>query len=378
MKALFIIHCQDPLYGASRSVGNLIRNLDADVDLLFPIKLKRDGITPEQIRTFYGSRVRHVGYLPQPARLTALADPVSLRHHVKSWVKDILYLLALPRYRQLYRKGQYDLIHLNSVTLYPMLQARWPMFLHVRETLRSRQNLWNRRLPERLKQAHGLFYISEECRAACPQTTAPGLVLVNPYDQTRVQAVDRQAALARFGLKGTETVYAIIGNIIPAKGVDFAISAFREAALENAVLLVVGIDPNREGYERRVRAEAQADARIRFLGELEDMDPVYRITDYVVRADRAPGAGRTVFESLYSGGGVILMGNREENLPSLGLPAELEANVIFYPVRDQQALSRAFQQTQHHRFEQRAYRTNIPQYVEAFQTFVFKNGLHAG
>lgn len=377
MKALFIIHCQDPLYGASRSIGNLIRNLDADVDLLFPVKLKRDGITPEQIRTFYGPRVQRVRYLPQPARLTVLADPVSLPHYIKSFVKDILYFLALPLYQRLYRRGQYDLIHLNSVTLYPMLQARWPMFLHVRETLRSRRSIWDRRLTDRFAKAHGLFYISEECRAACPQISTPGLVLVNPYDQTGVQGIHRQAALDRFGLTGTETVYAIIGNITPAKGVDFAIRAFQDAVLENAVLLVVGADTNREGYERRVVADAQADSRIRFLGELEDMDAIYRITDYVVRADRAPGAGRTVFESLFSGGGVILMGNREDNLPSLNLPAELENHVVFYPVRDQQALSKAFQQTQSHRFEQRTYRTNVPQYVEAFQSFVRKNGSHA-
>lgn len=65
MKALFIIHCQDPIYGASRSIGNLIRNLDVDVDIIFPIKAKKEGrITAEQIEKFYGNNVKNVWYLP--------------------------------------------------------------------------------------------------------------------------------------------------------------------------------------------------------------------------------------------------------------------------------------------------------------------------
>ena len=66
MKALFIIHCQDPIYGASRSVGNLIRNLDADVDIIFPVKIKNDGITAEQIAKYYGTQVKNVWILTQP------------------------------------------------------------------------------------------------------------------------------------------------------------------------------------------------------------------------------------------------------------------------------------------------------------------------
>ena len=373
MKALFIIHCQDPIYGASRSIGNLIRNLDADVDIIFPMKIRKDGITQEQIDTFYGSRVRNVWYLPQPLRLTALVDALGIQHHVKSFVKDILYFFTQPIYRHIYQKGQYDFIHLNSLTLYPMLKKKWPMFLHIRETAREKQNFWNRRFSERLEQAHGIIYINREIQQACPESQTPSLVLINPYDQTAVAKVDVLQTRQRFNLTGDETVYAIIGAVVPFKGVDFVIRAFRKAQLHHAVLLVVGKDSADRNYRQKLEQETAGDPRIRFLGEIEDIAAVYRIVDYVVRGDFSSGAGRTVFESLYSGGGAILQGSKEENLASMELPPALANKVHFYPIEDQEALTAVFEATEHSRFVQREYVTNVPQYVERLVAFMLRN-----
>lgn len=373
MKALFIIHCQDPIYGASRSIGNLIRSLDADVDIIFPFKVKNDGITPEQITQFYGPRVKNVWFLPQPERLTIQEDELALQHKVKSAVKELLYRLLKRRYEQIYREGNYDFIHLNSVTLYSMLDKRWPMFLHVREPIAQKRNWIHRNFVPYMNRAKGVFFIGEELFNYCPPLEVPSLVLVNPYDQSAVEAVNVAAARKRFGLQGTETVYAIIGNIFPVKGVDFVIEAFRAAKLENAVLLVVGRDTNNDGYEEKVRKVADGDPRVRFVGEVSDVETVYRVTDYVVRGDDTEGAGRTVFESLFSGGGVILMGSREKNLKPLELPPELEQNVYFYPVRNEQKLTEVFEETNGKRFEDRVYRTNVPEYTKAFLEFIQKN-----
>ena len=373
MKALFIIHCQNPIYGASRSVGNLIRNLDADVDLIFPFKMKKDGITQEQIEAFYGPRVGKIWYLPQPARLSLMDFRFPLLHHIKSFVKEGIYFFARPVYRGIYRNGGYDFIHLNSATLYPMLNRRQPMFIHIRESVRKRLFFWDRGFFRRLTQAHGIVYISDEVRDTCPQRETPSIVLQNPFDQTHVGEIDAGAAQKRFGLSGGETVYAIIGNLSPNKGVDFVIRAFRQARMENAALLVVGADMHSNTYEDVVKREANGDPRIRFLGEINDIDQVYRVSDYVVRGDNVTGAGRTVSESLYSGGGVLLMGSREENLAPLRLPPDMEERVFFYPVRDLAGLIRAFEETQHTRFRERRYLTNIPEYVERFTAFVTEN-----
>lgn len=374
MKALFIIHCQDPIYGASRSVGNLIRNLDADVDIIFPIKVKRDGrITLEQIKKFYGLRVQHVWYLPQPARLTLCVDSVPITHRIKSWIKDVLYILAKCRYRYIYRQGKYDFIHLNSVTLYPMLEKEYPMLLHVRESVSKKQRFHDRRFKKRLEAAHGIIYIGEEERRCCPNVCVPAITLINPYDQRNVKSVDVRKAYARFGLTGKETVYSLIGGITPDKGVYFIIEAFRKANLANAVLLIVGKDPNHLGYEKKAKELAKGISSIRFIGEIEDTEVVFRITDYVLRGGMVTGAGRTSFEGLYSGCGVILQGKREENLSTMELPLELEKNVYFYPIRNENGLIQTFQDTVGKKMENRTYRTNILEYVKRFVEFVFQN-----
>lgn len=373
MKALFIIHCQDPIYGAGRSVGNLIRNLDADVDIVFPVKIKKEGrITPEQIKQFYGPRVRHVWYLPQPARLTVCDPHPGPSQRIKSCVKEMLYWLAKPRYRRLFEQGGYDFIQLNSLTLFPMLDNRWPMFLHVREAALEKPFWWNRSLPKKMEQAHGIIYIAEENRRYCLPRKTPDIVLVNPFDQTGVARVDYQKALGKYRLTGRETVYAIIGNVIETKGVRFVIEAFLQARLDSAVLLVVGQDTLHKSYEKKICEDFGQLTNVRLLGEIVGMDEIYRIVDFVVRGDPVAGAGRTVQEGLYSGAGAIITGSREENLATLDLPAGLdpEERVFFYPIRDKEALVRAFRATSGKKFEQRQYYSNVPEYVKQFTAFV--------
>lgn len=374
MRALFIIHCQDPIYGASRSVGNLIRNLDADVDIIFPTKIKKEGrITQNQIKKYYGDRVGKVWYLPQPARLSIMPFRFSMQHHIKSAVKDMLYLLAKPKYKRIYCQGNYDFIHLNSVTLYPMVDKKWPMFLHVRELVRRKQNFKSIGFARRIEQAHGIIYIDSSTQAACPGGMAPQIVLVNPFNQTQVGSVPLEKARERFGLTYQETVYAIIGNIIPAKGVNFVIRAFKKANLEHAILLIVGRDTNHDGYEKQALMLADKDKRIRFTGEIEEIEWVYRVTDYVVRGDSNIGLGRTVFEGLYSGCGVILPYDEKQNITIPDITEEMRQRTKFYLVQNEESLVEAFRDTQNQRFRQRSYESNVESYVKRFREFISTN-----
>lgn len=376
MKALFVIHCQDPIYGASRSVGNLIRNLDADVDIIFPFKIKKDGITAAQIDKYYGPRVKNVWFLPQPERLTALVGRVPIKKQLKSFVKEILYRLAKPEYEKIYKRGRYDFIHLNSATLFPMLTDRWPMFLHVRETFRSQLSFWNRGAAQKMNQAKGIIFIDPNSRKAAPDTSAPSLVLINPFDQRAVGAVDLKQAQRRFGLTNGETVYGIIGNVTRDKGVDKAIQAFQKAILPDSVFLVVGSMESKATDQRFVtwiKAAADMDPRIRLIGEVEDIEAVYRVLDYVVRCDPAVGLGRTVYEALYSGCGVILQndGSLQRTLPNT--TTEMEGKVFFYEIGSTDSLIDAFRRTRGERVKNRVYYSNVDRYVKQFQAFIAEN-----
>lgn len=376
MKALFIIHCQDPIYGASRSIGNLIRNLDADVDIIFPVKIKRDGITPEQIAKYYGSRVKNVWFLPQPERLTALVGRVPLEKQVKSSVKEILYLLSRPRYEKIYRQGNYDFIHLNSATLFPMLTDKWPMFLHVRETFRKKLSFGNCSVVKKMDKAKGIIFIDSSSHASAPSTSAPIKILVNPFDQRSVEEVDLAQARKRFSLSGGETVYGIIGNVTRYKGVDRAIKAFQDADIPDSLFFVVGslgAKAADKEFIEQIKAIATMDHRIRLTDEVEDMEQVYRVMDYVVRCDPVVSLGRTVYEALYSGCGVILQndGTLQRELPST--TSKMQDKVFFYKFGDDNSLVQAFRETKGKKITQRDYFSNVEQYVDKFKNFVTEN-----
>lgn len=369
MKALFIIHCQDPIYGASRSISSLIRSYPGDVDIIFPLNTTRK-ISKEQVRQFYGEQVRRVWFLPQPIRYTCLEDHIAPIHRIKTFVKTILYAFALPYYRHIYKTGGYDFIHLNSVTLYPMLCRRWPMLIHVRCALRRKMTFWDRHFVDRMNQALGIIYIGEAYKKPAPPLRVPDCILLNPFNKLSVADVDVPHARKIFALNGQETVYAMLGTISQAKGVHFVISAFAKAALENAVLLIAGIDTVGGDYERQAKALAQGNPSIRFVGEMEDTDALYRVTDYVVRAEAVAVAGRTVYEGLYSGCGVIMQGERERDLAGLALPEELGNKVHFYAVRDENDFMRVLHETNGNKMAVRTFRSNAEMYCEGFLSFV--------
>lgn len=373
MKALFIIQCQDPICGASRSLSMLIQNLDADVDLIFPHKVKNEGkITKQQIQKFYGPRVKNVWFLWQPARLTVMEEHFPVKVHIKNFVKEFLYGLEKFKYKAIFKNGNYDFIHLNSVILYPMLDKRWPMFLHVREAVRNPLMIPDKLFSKTLKQAHGIISINPSAAERVPKDVAPSLMLINPFDQTSVANVDLLQARAMYGLSGKETVYAIIGTIIDYKGVDFVIRAFQKAKMENSVLLVVGNDARQDEYIQYVKELAAGDTRIRFTGEIERTETVYRVIDYVVRGDTSAGLGRTLYEALYSGCGVINpMDKITNSVPNCS--PEMRERVYFYPLRDEAALTRAFEETQEIRFEQRSYYSNVKEYMKEFLQFINEN-----
>lgn len=372
MRALFIIHCQDPIYGASRSVSTLIRNLDADVDIIFPTKVQKDGhITPEQIKRYYGDRVQNVWYLPQPARYTILVEKYSRSTYIKSVVKELLYILLRCRYHNIYKKGNYAFIHLNSVILYPMLKKNYPMFLHVRESIRDNFCWWDRHFANYLQKAHGIFFIDSSSQADCPKVQVSQTVLLNPIDQTSVAQIAAETALQRFGLPKGKTVYSIIGNISPIKGVDFAIRAFQKAELENAILLIVGKHTiNTAEYERATRELAKEMPNVFFLGEVEEIGQVYRITDYVLRCDAVSGVGRTALEALYSGCGVIIQSQGGTIEEFSDFPESMRQKVFSYLLRNEAGLVAALQKTQAKKIEHREYFSNASDYAEKFLAFI--------
>ena len=99
----------------------------------------------------------------------------------------------------------------------------------------------------------------------------------------------------------------------------------------------------------------------------------YRVLDYVVRCDPAVGLGRTVYEALYSGCGVILQndGSLQRTLPNT--TTEMEGKVFFYEIGSTDSLIDAFRRTRGERVKNRVYYSNVDRYVKQFQAFIAEN-----
>lgn len=311
------------------------------------------------IRTYFGPNLRHVTRWWLPFELCYKGRP-PLARALPRWAA---YALMWRRTRaQFYALARdYDVIHLNSVVLYPIVREDLPFVVHVREIV-------DRDLPavtRALQHARGVIYIDEATRApfrhAAPRRE---LVLNNPVDMTGVAAPPRDAA-ARLGADPAQlTIFAIIGALIPEKGVDRAIRAFRAVRDPSARLLVVG-----EGAQApALRALAAGDARIIFWGQTAEVDPLFALVDYVLRGEAYPCVGRTIYEALYAGCGVIIPGSERDN--TLFEYARFASRVTFYPPADEGALQKCFEARLGHKLTHKRGESNAAAYATEFAQFV--------
>jgi glycosyltransferase involved in cell wall biosynthesis len=94
--------------------------------------------------------------------------------------------------------------------------------------------------------------------------------------------------------------FLTLGRLVPQKGVDVLIRAFRKAfptGVEAVRCLIAGDGPQRTELERL----AQGERRIKMLGYVEDPTAVYRDADVYVSAARYEPFGLTILEAMRAG-----------------------------------------------------------------------------
>jgi glycosyltransferase involved in cell wall biosynthesis len=352
MRRLLFVNHSLKLGGSTRSLRELIRNIqDAECDLVVPRDEKSmDDIA---IREYFGLNVRRIFRFWLPFEL-CYRGRAPLWKSGYRWVGlAALWRLERARFEKLARG--YDAIHLNSVVLHPMLNAELPYILHVREIV----DLDLARVRRNAQKARGVIFIDEATRA--PFKDLPlhkSLVLNNAVDMTGVGAPVRDARL------GDATVFAIVGVLIPEKGVDRVIRAFRGTRAEHARLLIVG-EGEQAGELKRLAA---GDSRIVFWGVERQIERIYALADYVLRGEAYPCVGRTIYEALYAGCGVIIPGSLTEH--TLFEHERFASRVHFYPPGDEARLCEVFDTLAPHKITGKRGESNVAAHVAAFDAFV--------
>jgi glycosyltransferase involved in cell wall biosynthesis len=120
----------------------------------------------------------------------------------------------------------------------------------------------------------------------------------------RVRVAPRPASSAP-GMSARSTfTFLTLGRLVPQKGMDVLINAFRRAfptGLEPVRCLIVGDGPQRTELNRLARGEH----RIRLLGHVDDVDAIYEGAHVYVSAARYEPFGLTILEAMRAGCRVI-------------------------------------------------------------------------
>ncbi|OAI44815.1 hypothetical protein AYO42_00415 [Rhizomicrobium sp. SCGC AG-212-E05] len=359
-KILFVTHTLEGLYGAATSLRLLLENYTGiEADLLLPRSFRRPRDLTVTAARF--ASVRRAYEISMPVDLGMLG----IRRNLADTAYGVAHWLGWQRdrgiYRRILRENRYDIVHFNSPVLHQMVLPGVPSVTHIRDIIIDPQSP----VIDRLANGLGLIFIDTATRRpfARREGQMHAVTLNNPIDM-------RDAALAKplrhRRLDAATTVFSMIGRVSELKGVALVIEAFRRSAGTADILLIAGAGS--ENYMARCQAAAGGDPRIIFWGEEPDIKSVYASTDYVVRGDPKPCVGRTIYEGLYCGCRVIMPGPPE---PGLIFEFERFQNAIaFYTAGSSDALARTFAACSGKKANARDYRSNVGDYMEAFDAFI--------
>lgn len=356
VRILFIVHTTNMVGGSSQSLRNLFINLGEKADMLVPEDMS---VRNKDIKKFYGPNVNRVYRynLPYRRSFNASAEPVD-------WIEWIWTERKFRKDRneifQIIRKNGYDVIHLNSYVLYPLISGQYPMYIHVREVC-SANRLIKRFIQARFRRSHGIIYIDYTTKEALG-VKEKYTVLNNPFDQRKTLEVNLQNVRNKYAIQEEETVFTYIAAAANAtKGLSFVIDAFIKAACKNARLLVVG--PQKIAKSKH--------SGITCTGEISQMEEIYAITDYVLRGDNVAAIGRTIYEGLYSGCNVIIPENGTYGMDKMFEHEKFGDHIFFYKLRNRDSLVHIIRERNGLKKSGVLGLSNVDQYVKQFKKFVF-------
>ena len=317
-RILFVTHDVTP-YGASRSLQLLLHQLEGfEIDLVVPkyvlsfarmrenrkIFRKQDEV---QIRKKFGSHIRFIyqSILDCDWMCYAASSAVK-KNNVYAALEFIFGSIDKLYLRYIVWKNRYVVVHLNSTVLhrYASLTHGAKTIIHIREELkRPNQTEFVRDY----QRCDGAIFIDRPTFSslACA-SSVPNTILMNPFDMTDVYDYGVPDIDVDFR---NRIVFGMFGQINDFKGVSFVVEGFVRAQLRNAVLLIVGRGSRQ--YIDECREKAGTAQNIYFIPEEEQIKKYYAVTDYIIRGDENLGMGRTIYEALYAGCGVVVPGKED-------------------------------------------------------------------
>lgn len=344
----------------SNSLAMHILNTTDDVDLLVNKSIIGRDINVDYAKSKYGNTVKNIYENILPIDYCYRGCQTSNWFKLKTSIKSLLHPMTTKNIIKVIKNGNYDFVYLNNLIVHKLISDEYPTIIHIRELY----NGTNPQVVENLKKATGVIFIDKHVQA--PFKNVPlkhSIVLNNPfdmkkstktiYDITNIENID------------DKTIFAFVGRIEPEKGVPFLINTFKETTSKQFRLVIVGGGDAQ--YVSYCKSLAQSDPRIIFTGVIEDIQVVYDWADYIVRGEIAQSGGRTVYEGLYSGCGVIAPG---DNITDFFEYDKFKTRINLYKPRDSKELIKQFTKLENTKISNRVYMSNINEYLDQFNNFI--------
>lgn len=367
MKALFVLHEGIFIYGANRSIAGVLQNIRYDFDLLICKSFTRR-TDEDELRRLFGSHLKNIYTVWMPRYRCQYYDKVSFFSECSHVVNNIMAFFCKGKRKRVIRQGGYDYVHLNSLVLFPVIDDSARYIVHAREIINPRYRRIGQ-FVKALEKAAGIIYIDEATRIPIEAVIKNNrrIVLNNPFDMTWVADADYEGSMKRWGLTEQNTVFAMLGQVGDNKGSKFVLRAFLKHANPQSRLLIVG--NNRHAYGKECEKMTENDGRVIYCGELKNTGSIYRVSDYIIRGEPQFCIGRTIYEGLFAGAGVIIPG-QQKDLSKMQSGEELREKIFFYEPESEESLAAVIGQCSGTKQTDRQFKSNIGHYMEEYDRFI--------
>lgn len=372
MKMLFVVHSSNLVYGAAKSISYVLKNTEYEYDVVFS-NILRFKCPKKVIKEFVGEKCKNIFYLNLPYESSIVLGLESNNFTIKNILRKIglkiqkvIFYMFKYQINKIFEEGKYDVIHLNCLVLYPLISNKHCFVLHVRELYNNKDKI---KLYSKLSMLSGIIYIDNSVRSSLNYKLENEITLNNPFDMINVKNINKNKILSKYNLTDNDVIFSIIGTIVELKGVDFVIDSLINSSIDEIKVLVVG--NNKSKYAKKCIESSKNDSRILFIDETLNIMEIYSIVDYVIRADLEFCVGRTVYEALYSGCGVIIQGSFNE-ISKMSEYNIFKDKIHYYKARNSLSFVEKIKELSKIKVKNRNYYSNVDEYIKMFDSFLSK------
>lgn len=364
MKIIFVTN-DISYYGASRSLRALL--IEIQKNNLFEVKL----VIPK--RLFGKNNIVEIEnwFSIKKSNIYEFSLPFYNRYKGKNksifpFVYTLLSRINAKKIRNFFYHEKPDIIHLNSLTIIDIASVEFNFVLHVREILEDHAN--KRYLQNKLNLFKKVIFIDHATKSAFNLFNINKcMILNNPFNMTHLTNVEYSNAINLLPeTYRKHIIISLIGKIHSEKGSDFIIDVFNKLKRSDVLLVIMG--SGEENYCKELKKLSLSN--IIFLNESPNVDPLYKISDYIIRGESYPCIGRTTFEGLYAGISVILPGPIDFYENNILEYKNYRNNIFIYNPRDESSLLKLLYDLSPIKIEDRVYKSNVNKYLSDFENFI--------